>query len=110
MRYRWALIFLLLVALILLGCQGKGTLIPDTEPKPEIVKGSGVIVFNDFEGGCWTIKSDNGTPYEPIGLADSFKKDGLRVEFTLKTRPDMASICMAGLPADVVELTPVAGP
>src|SRR5262245_30808029 len=110
MRYRWALMILLLAALILLGCRESGALIPDTEPKPEIVKGTGVIVYRGVEGGCRTIKSDNGTVYEPLGLADSFKKDGLEVEFVLKTRPDIATICMVGLPADVEELTPTAGP
>ncbi len=46
-----------------------------------IVKGTGTIVYLNFEGGFYGIIADNGEHYDPINLPSEFKKDGLRVRF-----------------------------
>ena len=94
---------LLLLCLLLSGCGGHDAGFPGLEQKPEIVKGSGTVVFQNVEGGCWTILADTGDAYEPVGLSDDFKKDGLRVQFTLRTL-DVATICMVGSPVEVMDL------
>jgi hypothetical protein len=98
-----------LLCVLLLGCDGSGKGFPAIERKSEVVTGSGTIVLNGVEGGCWTIVSDTGDPYEPLGLSDPFKKDGLRVRFTLRTA-DVATTCMVGMPAEVVDLQPLISP
>jgi hypothetical protein len=100
---RVSLCLLPLLCLLLLGCDESGTGFPALVQKPEVVKGSGTVVFSNVEGGCWTIISDTGNSYEPVGLSDSFKKDGLRVQFTLRTL-DVATTCMVGVPVEVVDL------
>ncbi|MEK6840326.1 MAG: hypothetical protein AABX79_00005, partial [Nanoarchaeota archaeon] len=68
------------------------------------ISGNGVIQFVDIEGGCWKIVADNGTNYEPTNLNESFKQDGLEVEFEGKLQEDMASICQIGT---LIELTEI---
>ena len=92
-----------LLCVLLFGCDGGGKGFPALERKSEVLKGSGTVVFSNVEGGCWTIVADTGSAYEPVGLSDDFKKDGLRIQFTLRTL-DVATLCMVGMPVEVVDL------
>ena len=66
-----------------------------------IVKGTGTIVYLNFEGGFYGIIADNGEHYDPINLPSEFKKDGLRVRFKGRIRDDLKSFHMWG---DIIEL------
>lgn len=92
-----------LLCLLLLGCDESDKRVPAPIQEPEVVEGIGTVVFQDVEGGCWAIMTDTGNSYEPVGLSDSFKIDGLRVQFTLRTL-DVATTCMVGVPVEVVDL------
>ena len=70
----------------------------------EIVAGNGVVQFVDVEGGCWRIVGDNGIHYEPINLSDEFKKDGLAVQFEVKFRRDLATVCMVGAIVEIISI------
>jgi hypothetical protein len=113
MRSRWALLFSIqvLTGLILLGCHGRDdALNPLTMQKSRTISGTGWIQFKNVEGGCWSIRDADGKSYEPLGLSEEFKKDGLAVQFTLKTLPDVSTLCMVGVPAEVVDIQALAGP
>jgi len=70
----------------------------------DIVNGNGVVQFVDVEGGCWRIVGDNGIHYEPINLSDEFRKDGLAVQFEVKFRRDLATVCMVGVIVEIVSI------
>ena len=98
-----------LLCLLLLGCDESDKGLPAPIQEPEVVEGTGTVVFRDVEGGCWAITTDTGSSYEPVGLSDSFKEDGLRVQFTLRTL-DVATTCMVGVPVEVLDLQPIVSP
>jgi len=53
------------------------------------------VRFIDVEGGCWRLDTPRGH-FEPIGLPAEFRVDGLEVNVSLRSAPDMGSICMIG--------------
>ena len=109
MFHRVSLCAVPLLCLLLLGCDGSDDGLPAPIQEPEVVEGIGTVVFQDVEGGCWAIVTDTGNSYEPVGLSDSFKEDGLRVQFTLRTL-DVATTCMIGVPVEVVDLQLLVSP
>lgn len=72
------------------------------QPGGPIISGTGTIKFINLEGGFYGIDSDDGQKYDAINLnADNpqfreFLKDGLRVKFTVREKPDYANIHMWG--------------
>ncbi len=75
----------------------------------DVVCGSGVIRFNDFEGGFYGIVSDDGRRYDPVALEPSFRVPGLRVRFRLKMRQGAVGYHMWGTSVDVLEIEEVSG-
>jgi hypothetical protein len=87
---------LLLVALtmtMLVGCS-----------RGEVVSETGTVKYIDLEGGFYGIISDDGQQYDPMNLDQTYQKDGLRIRFQAKIRPDIASIHMWGI---IIELTKI---
>jgi hypothetical protein len=77
-----------------------------TLPLPADSAGVGVdatVEFLNVEGGCWALKV-SGQHYQPTNLANEFKQDGLRVRVTMRTRDDMASVCMIGPIVQIVSI------
>ena len=70
----------------------------------QLIKGTGTIRFSEVEGGCYFIHADSGESYEPINLPSSYRKDGIRVKFTVRYRPDMVSICMGGKIVEILKI------
>ena len=62
------------------------------------------VRFVNIEGGCWALVAGDATRFEPVGLPDDYKIDGLRVRATLRHRPDMASFCMIAPLAEVLSI------
>ena len=103
-RSMYRLTIPLMVAVILATACAKG---PETAPPPEIVPPDdailGTVEFVEVEGGCWRIRADDGTSYEPLsGMHEEFAQDGLRVAVVLSF-PDnlMGSLCQVGILANV---------
>ncbi|MFH0990895.1 MAG: hypothetical protein V1799_12850 [bacterium] len=57
---------------------------------------TGTVTYIDLEGGFYGITGDDRKHYDPINLAQEFKKDGLRVRIEARERNDMGSIHMWG--------------
>ncbi len=124
MRHGIAAVLLLMSGAALLGCRGtsdseKPT--PKAEPniaKPNDARSSGssaipdsstfeiqgTVVRKRIEGGFFAIEGDDGKKYNPINLAESFRKDGLKVQVTARLRMDVMSIHMHGAIIEIVEI------
>jgi inhibitor of cysteine peptidase len=68
----------------------------DVMAENELIKNSGTITFLELEGGFYGILTEDENRYDPINLADEFKKDGIQVDFTAYPRNDMMSFHMWG--------------
>ena len=51
----------------------------------------------------WAITTANGDVYWPVE-DPAFHEEGLKVSFSVRHRPDMASICMAGTIVEVISI------
>ncbi|PWR74297.1 META domain-containing protein [Methanospirillum lacunae] len=74
-----------------------------------IITGTGIIQFQDLEGGAYIIKSDDGHHYQPLSLPPDLKVNGTKVTFQLRPVHDAVSIIMSGDPVEVISIEPVDG-
>ena len=58
----------------------------------QVLATNATIRFVDLEGGCWALVTSAGS-YEPIGLPQEFRKDGLAVYAVANGAPDAVSVC-----------------
>lgn len=66
----------------------------------------GTVKYINLEGGFWGIVSDDGKNYDPINLAEEFRREGLRVQ--VKAVPkNRASIHMWGTVIEITAITKV---
>jgi hypothetical protein len=70
----------------------------------ERVSGAGVVEYVEVEGGCWRIAGDDGVNYEPLGLPEEFKENGLTVWFEGTVREDLSSTCMVGTLLEIKDI------
>jgi hypothetical protein len=56
----------------------------------------GTVHYTDVEGGVYTIKTEDGTNYDPTNLPAEFKKEGLAVEAEARRQEGMAGIHQVG--------------
>ncbi len=71
---------------------------------PQVVTGTGTVVFIDLEGGFYGIVADDGERYLPLDLPADYEKDGLRVRFSADVVNDTATIQQWGTPVKIVEI------
>ncbi|WP_319580682.1 META domain-containing protein [uncultured Methanospirillum sp.] len=88
------------------GSTRKPDVIETTVP---IISGTGVILFQDLEGGAYTIRDDRGHHYQPLSLPPDLKVNGTIVSYQLQPVHDMVSVIMAGDPVHIISIEPVAG-
>ena len=101
---RHTLTALLIVLAVGGGCTSSGTALGP------VASGTGTIRYASIEGGFYLIVSDRGRQYDPVRLDPSFQRDGLRVSFVVRARPDGASVHMVGAIVDVLHIEALAGP
>lgn len=77
---------------------------PQAADDSQLIKGTGTIRYAEVEGGFYEIHADNGESYDPINLPSSYAKDGIRVKFTVRYRPDMVSIHMSGKIVEILKI------
>ena len=65
----------------------------------------GTVVRKNLEGGFYAIDGDDGKKFNPVNLSESFKKDGLRVKITARSRSDAMGIRMYGDMIEIVEIS-----
>jgi len=68
------------------------------------VSGTGIVVYQDIEGGFYGILADGGTRYLPLNLEDEYQIDGISVRFSGTAREDLFTIAQWGTP---IELTSI---
>jgi hypothetical protein len=64
----------------------------------------GVVHLQSFEGGFYSITSDDGRRFDPLNLPAEFRRDGLQVRFSGRVRTDLTSTHMYG---EILELTEI---
>lgn len=90
------------VVLVLL-VVGASTCITSDEAKDEVVV-AGTVHQVAVGGSCWCIVTSDGEKYEVTNLAAEYRTEGLAVRSLLRLRPDMASTCMVGKIANVLQI------
>lgn len=65
---------------------------------------TGVIRYNELEGGFYTIQSLEGETYNPINLPKDFQQDGLPVRARIRLREDMMGIHQVGPLVEIIEI------
>jgi hypothetical protein len=82
--------------------------LPSSKNKPahptdsfEIV---GNVTYKNIEGGFYAIDGDDGKKYNPINLPEAFKKDGLKVKVTARSKKEAMSFHMYGAIIEVVNI------
>jgi hypothetical protein len=68
------------------------------------VFGTGTVRFNPLEGGFFQIEADDRTTYTPMELPAPYRRDGLRVRFVGRLRPDVMSIYMSGQMLELIQI------
>ena len=96
---RWSVaVFVVAISLILLcGCI-------EEPAAQDAVSGTGIVIYQDIEGGFYGILADDGTRYLPLNLEDEYQIDGLSVRFSGTAREDLLTIAQWGMP---IELTSI---
>ena len=75
-----------------------------TTPNSETLEIQGTVVYKDLEGGFFAIDGDDGQKYNPVNLAESFRKDGLKVKVTARPDADAMTVHMYGTVIEIVEI------
>jgi L-ascorbate metabolism protein UlaG (beta-lactamase superfamily) len=65
---------------------------------------TGQIKHITIEGGFYGIVGDDGQKYDPVNLANEFKKDGLRVRFAVKEKEGVVGFHMWGKIVEIVSM------
>jgi len=94
MRNFKIVVLLMSFLIIIVSCKSQQT-------EKTIVKGTGTITYLDFEGGFYGIIADDGKRYDPVNLASTFEKNGLRVQFKARIKSNLVRHNMWG---SIIEL------
>jgi len=69
------------------------------------VSGTGMIVYNDFEGGFYGIVTSDGAEYYPLNLPDEYHENGLPVTFTGTVETGVMTTVQWGTPIRLTSIT-----
>lgn len=94
-----------LVGALFLSCAGPPQQGPGSRRPPESeLQFDGTVRYIDIEGGAWVIEGEDGTTYEPIGLPEEFRQEGLPVRVWAEREEDRVSIRMVGPIISIVHI------
>jgi hypothetical protein len=89
-----ALVMLIIVFLLSLGCGKKGE---------STISGVGVITLSPFE--CWEILLGENAVYQFSDLPEAYQVDGLQVRIIARLSKDQSGYCMTGIAViDIIEI------
>ncbi|MEM8485185.1 MAG: hypothetical protein AAF564_06525 [Bacteroidota bacterium] len=105
-------VFVLILGIAGIGCKSAKPEAPASaqegdDKMEEVMMENGIhatVRFIELEGGFYGIESDAGDSYLPINLAEEYKEDGLRIVFTMKSRPDIMTTKMWGKTIEITEI------
>lgn len=81
---------------------------PAETPAPaDLISGEGTITYFDLEGGFYGLIADDGSRYDPLGLDEAFRQDGLRVRFRARPRTGVMTIRQWGKPVEILEIAQI---
>lgn len=63
-----------------------------------LISGTGVVVYEDIEGGFYGVISDEGRRFRPQGIPDELKVNGTKIAFSFRPDPETLSVFMWGEP------------
>ncbi|CAA9561636.1 hypothetical protein AVDCRST_MAG81-649 [uncultured Synechococcales cyanobacterium] len=72
---------------------------PSSPSQSSSINVTGVIRFLNVEGGCYSLKTQDGRSYQLLG--EFPRQDGLQVQVRGKLLPNTATICQVGQPLQV---------
>ena len=61
---------------------------------------TGIVKYQELEGGFWSIIGDDGTEYAPIGMPDQLKHEGRKVSVKASNFEGV-SMMMWGIPITI---------
>ena len=102
------LCFLLMVMIFFAGCSSRQDMVGD-KPAGRL-NFTGLVVYQDIEGGFYGITDKDGHKYEPVNLPGDLKIDGLGVVVTAEPVPGTASTRMWGTMIRIVEIKRIIPP
>ena len=76
-------------------------------PGNDVIRGTGTVVFNDFEGGFYGIVADSGKRYYAGTIDEELRQNGLRVRFAIRPLTGVMTVVMWGQPVSIVTLEPL---
>lgn len=68
---------------------------------------SGTVRYLEIEGGFYGLVADDGRKYDPINLPAEYKKDSLRVKFSVREKKGVVSFHMWGKIVEVIKIQKV---
>jgi hypothetical protein len=69
---------------------------PAAEKVGQRIRITGVVRYNELEGGFYAIRGSDDVTYDPTNLPETFRKDGLAVEAEAWRRDDVMSVRQVG--------------
>lgn len=75
-----------------------------TTPDIPRILGTGIVVYEELEGGFFGVISDEGQRFIPRELPDDIRKNGTPVSFSFSLIPDMVSTFMWGEPVEIISI------
>lgn len=75
------------------------------EPQPAPLHFNGTVEYTELEGGFYSIRAEDGTPYVPTNLPDEFKQDGTDVLVDAILKNDVGGIHMTGPYIEIINIT-----
>jgi len=101
LEMRWKIVALALLSIATMSAIAIGY---ELGKEDNVVRGTGAIVWLNFEGGFWGIIGDDGEHYDPINLDSEFQSEDLRVYFEAKIRTDLVSFHMWGKIVEILTI------
>lgn len=65
------------------------------------LKVTGIAKYQDLGPGFWGIIGDNGQNWRPVNMPEQLKKEGFKVDVTVKKIDEGASLFMWGTPVKI---------
>ena len=76
-----------------------------TSPKSRTLQFTARVVYKDLEGGFYALYTEDGRRFQPFNLAAPYRRDGLIVEVTATTTPDLVTFQQHGEPVRVEQIS-----
>ena len=70
-----------------------------------LISGTGKVVYQDLEGGVYTIIGEDGVQYLPSTLSSELKVNGTMVSYSFLPLHDTVSMYMVGRPVEIISIS-----